>query len=134
MFCSQWHYFGYRKSHYNIAILTQVIMFEFLILNGSYGCPNIWMLVQIFGIHIRFSLCFLSNCFFFEMGTVLHSQTELKVDASVVRSGRNLTVIAVEFKIRDSEKLVYTSRATFYNMPVASLWSFPYSSELRMNI
>ncbi|XP_057510774.1 uncharacterized protein LOC130793148 [Actinidia eriantha] len=47
--------------------------------------------------------------------------TELKVDASVVRSGRNLTVIAVEFKIKDSEKLVYTSRATFYNMPFASL-------------
>ncbi|GFY90292.1 thioesterase superfamily protein [Actinidia rufa] len=46
---------------------------------------------------------------------------ELKVDASVVRSGRNLTVIAVEFKVKDSEKLVYTSRATFYNMPVASL-------------
>lgn len=43
------------------------------------------------------------------------------VDACVVRSGRNLTVVAVEFKMKDSDKLVYTSRATFYNMPVASL-------------
>ncbi|XP_017215190.1 uncharacterized protein LOC108193167 isoform X1 [Daucus carota subsp. sativus] len=46
---------------------------------------------------------------------------EVKVDASVVRSGRNLTVVAVEFRMKESEKLVYTSRATFYNMPVASL-------------
>ncbi|GMP61598.1 hypothetical protein CsSME_00023998 [Camellia sinensis var. sinensis] len=46
---------------------------------------------------------------------------ELNVNASVVRSGRNLTVIAVEFKVKDSERLAYTSRATFYNMPVASL-------------
>ncbi|KAL7258874.1 hypothetical protein ACSBR1_004895 [Camellia fascicularis] len=46
---------------------------------------------------------------------------ELNVNASVVRSGRNLTVIAVEFKVKDSGRLAYTSRATFYNMPVASL-------------
>lgn len=46
---------------------------------------------------------------------------EVIVDASVVRSGRNLTVVAVEFRMKESEKLVYTSRATFYNMPVASL-------------
>ncbi|KAK1368965.1 4HBT domain-containing protein [Heracleum sosnowskyi] len=46
---------------------------------------------------------------------------EVVVDASVVRSGRNLTVVAVEFKMKESDKLVYTSRATFYNMPVASL-------------
>ncbi|KAL8095533.1 uncharacterized protein LOC141693699 [Apium graveolens] len=47
--------------------------------------------------------------------------SEVVVDASVVRSGRNLTVVAVEFKLKESDKLVYTSRATFYNMPVASL-------------
>ncbi|KAK1364431.1 Phenylacetic acid degradation-related domain-containing protein [Heracleum sosnowskyi] len=46
---------------------------------------------------------------------------EVIVDASVVRSGRNLTVVAVEFRMKESEKLVYTSRATFYNMPVSSL-------------
>lgn len=43
------------------------------------------------------------------------------VEGSVVRSGRNLTVIAIEFRLKDNEKLVYTSRATFYNAPIASL-------------
>ncbi|KAE9463084.1 hypothetical protein C3L33_05009, partial [Rhododendron williamsianum] len=51
----------------------------------------------------------------------LCSQAELTVDASVIRSGRSLTVIAVEFKVKDTGKLVYTSHATFYNTPVASL-------------
>ncbi|KAL6981891.1 hypothetical protein U1Q18_023509 [Sarracenia purpurea var. burkii] len=46
---------------------------------------------------------------------------DLKVDASVLRSGRNLTVVALEFKLKDSGHLAYTSRATFYNLPVASL-------------
>ncbi|XP_059651462.1 uncharacterized protein LOC132299046 [Cornus florida] len=46
---------------------------------------------------------------------------ELIVDGSVVRRGRNLTVTAIEFRLKGSEKLTYTSRATFYNMPVASL-------------
>ncbi|KAJ9680958.1 hypothetical protein PVL29_020061 [Vitis rotundifolia] len=46
---------------------------------------------------------------------------ELTVSASVVRSGRNVTVIAVEFKMRETSKLVYTARATFYNMPMAKL-------------
>ena len=44
------------------------------------------------------------------------------VDASVVRSGRNLTIVAIEFKLKDTERLTYLCRATFYNMPVASLW------------
>ncbi|KDP28674.1 hypothetical protein JCGZ_14445 [Jatropha curcas] len=46
---------------------------------------------------------------------------ELVVDGSVVRSGRNLTVIAVEFRIKKSWKLVYIARATLYHMPVAKL-------------
>ncbi|XP_058224105.1 uncharacterized protein LOC131333547 [Rhododendron vialii] len=46
---------------------------------------------------------------------------ELTVDASVIRSGRSLTIIAVEFKVKDTGNLVYTSHATFYNTPVASL-------------
>ncbi|XP_060218796.1 uncharacterized protein LOC132645683 [Lycium barbarum] len=46
---------------------------------------------------------------------------EVIVDGSVIRSGRNLTVVAVEFRLKDSGKLVYTSNATFYHMPVASL-------------
>ncbi|XP_027108267.1 uncharacterized protein [Coffea arabica] len=43
------------------------------------------------------------------------------VDGSVVRSGRNLTVVAVEFKTEESGKLVYTSRATIYHLPTARL-------------
>ncbi|KAK9273071.1 hypothetical protein L1049_017878 [Liquidambar formosana] len=46
---------------------------------------------------------------------------ELTVDGSVIRSGRNLTIIAVEFRLKETGKLVYTARATFYNMPVANL-------------
>ncbi|XP_059651464.1 uncharacterized protein LOC132299047 [Cornus florida] len=46
---------------------------------------------------------------------------ELVIDGSVVRSGRNLTVTEVSFRLKKSEKLTYTARATFYNMPVASL-------------
>ncbi|CAK7348032.1 unnamed protein product [Dovyalis caffra] len=44
----------------------------------------------------------------------------LMVEASVVRSGRNLTVVASEFRIKKTRKLVYTSRATFYHMPAAN--------------
>ncbi|MBA0831700.1 hypothetical protein Goarm_016149 [Gossypium armourianum] len=46
---------------------------------------------------------------------------ELIVDGSVVRRGRNTTVVAVEFKMRKTGKLVYSSRATFYNSPIAKL-------------
>ncbi|KAF3684957.1 putative ethylene-responsive transcription factor-like [Capsicum annuum] len=43
---------------------------------------------------------------------------EVIVNASIVRSGRNLTVVAMDFRLKDSEKLSYISRATFYHMPV----------------
>ncbi|TMW85865.1 hypothetical protein EJD97_022362 [Solanum chilense] len=46
---------------------------------------------------------------------------EVIVNASVVRSGRNLTVVALNFRLKDSEKLCYISPATFYHVPVASL-------------
>jgi acyl-coenzyme A thioesterase 13 len=46
---------------------------------------------------------------------------ELVIDGSVVRSGRNLTVVAIEFKMKKTAKLVYTSRATIYNMPASKL-------------
>ncbi|XAR63108.1 Acyl-CoA hydrolase [Bertholletia excelsa] len=45
----------------------------------------------------------------------------LKIDARVVRSGKNVAVIATEFKNKDSGRLAFISRATFYNMPIASL-------------
>lgn len=46
---------------------------------------------------------------------------ELIMEGSVVRSGRNVTVVAVEFKFKNTGKLVCTSRATFYTTPVAKL-------------
>ncbi|GAV85575.1 4HBT domain-containing protein [Cephalotus follicularis] len=46
---------------------------------------------------------------------------ELIVDGSVVRSGRNLTMVSIEFKVKETGKLVYTARATFYNFPVSKL-------------
>jgi acyl-coenzyme A thioesterase 13 len=48
-------------------------------------------------------------------------QEEVIVDGSVVRSGRNFTVVAVEFKLKKTGRLIYTARATFYNMPIAKL-------------
>ncbi|XP_048334055.1 uncharacterized protein LOC107423523 [Ziziphus jujuba] len=47
--------------------------------------------------------------------------SEVIVDGNVVRSGRNITVISVDFKLKKTSKLVFTARATFYNMPVAKL-------------
>ncbi|XP_016483344.1 uncharacterized protein LOC107804045 isoform X1 [Nicotiana tabacum] len=49
------------------------------------------------------------------------SNAEVVVDGSVIRSGRNLTAVAVDFRLKDSGKLVYASNATFYHMPVANL-------------
>jgi acyl-coenzyme A thioesterase 13 len=57
-----------------------------------------------------------------EMGVLfMHVQEEVIVDGSVVRSGRNLSVVAVEFKLEKTGQLIYTARATFYHMPVAKL-------------
>ncbi|KAG5009241.1 hypothetical protein AAZX31_07G072600 [Glycine max] len=46
---------------------------------------------------------------------------ELLANASVVKTGRNLTVVAVEFKLKKTGNLLYITHATFYNMPVSSL-------------
>ncbi|RVW32616.1 hypothetical protein CK203_032882 [Vitis vinifera] len=51
----------------------------------------------------------------------INERAEVTVDASVVRSGRNVTVIAVEFKMKKTGKLAYTGRATFYSTPIAKL-------------
>ncbi|XP_054781267.1 uncharacterized protein LOC129288621 isoform X1 [Prosopis cineraria] len=48
-------------------------------------------------------------------------QAEVIADASVVKSGRNLTVVVLEFKFKKTEKLIYKARATFYSYPVAKL-------------
>ena len=52
---------------------------------------------------------------------ILSWQEVLVVEAAVARSGRNLTVVASEFRIKKTRKLVYTSRATIYHMPPAKL-------------
>ncbi|PIN02326.1 HGG motif-containing thioesterase [Handroanthus impetiginosus] len=46
---------------------------------------------------------------------------EVVIDGNVVRSGRNLTVVAVNFRLKESGRLAFMTRATFYNMPVSSL-------------
>ncbi|KAI9126136.1 hypothetical protein K1719_002557 [Acacia pycnantha] len=46
---------------------------------------------------------------------------EVTADASVVKSGRNLTVVELEFKLKKTEKLIYKAHATFYNYPLARL-------------
>ncbi|AET02117.1 putative acyl-CoA hydrolase [Medicago truncatula] len=46
---------------------------------------------------------------------------EVEANASVVKSGRNLTVVALEFKLKKTGNLVYLTHATFYNMPVSRL-------------
>ncbi|KAI3449170.1 hypothetical protein Pfo_005835 [Paulownia fortunei] len=46
---------------------------------------------------------------------------EVVIDGSVIRSGRNLTVVAVNFRLKESGRLAFMTRATFYNMPVSSL-------------
>ncbi|KAI3441819.1 uncharacterized protein J3R85_001862 [Psidium guajava] len=47
--------------------------------------------------------------------------SELVIDASVVRTGRNVTVVEVNFKSKKSEKLAFYARATFFKMPLAKL-------------
>uniref|UniRef100_A0A1J3K355 Thioesterase domain-containing protein n=1 Tax=Noccaea caerulescens TaxID=107243 RepID=A0A1J3K355_NOCCA len=47
--------------------------------------------------------------------------SELLVEGTVVRSGRNLTVVNVEFKMKDTMKVTYFARATFYHTIVSKL-------------
>ncbi|MBA0584031.1 uncharacterized protein LOC105791585 isoform X1 [Gossypium raimondii] len=46
---------------------------------------------------------------------------ELIVDGAVVKSGRNITAVSIEFKMKKTGKLLFTSRATFHNSPLAKL-------------
>ncbi|XP_047977246.1 uncharacterized protein LOC125219340 isoform X1 [Salvia hispanica] len=46
---------------------------------------------------------------------------EVIIDANVVRTGRNVTVVAVNFRLKESGRLAFLTRATFYNMPMSSL-------------
>ncbi|KAL2892278.1 Acyl-coenzyme A thioesterase 13, partial [Bienertia sinuspersici] len=47
--------------------------------------------------------------------------TQLIADASVVRSGRNLTVVSIEITLKETKKVAYTSQATFFHIPAAKL-------------
>ena len=64
---------------------------------------------------------FLSNLLLSYNLNNLSWQEVLLVEGSVLKSGRNLTVVASEFRIKETKKLVFTSRATFYHMPAAKL-------------
>ncbi|KAK6920176.1 Thioesterase domain [Dillenia turbinata] len=46
---------------------------------------------------------------------------EVMIEGSIVRSGRNLTVTSIEFRLKETKKLIYVARATFYNMPMPKL-------------
>ncbi|KAK7256686.1 hypothetical protein RIF29_30142 [Crotalaria pallida] len=49
------------------------------------------------------------------------NNSEVLADVSVMKSGRNVTVVALEFKLKKTGTLIYIAHATFYNMPVAKL-------------
>lgn len=73
--------------------------------NHNFGF--LWMNVSLVCVYLR--------------DMVLFVQAELVVDGSVVRSGRSLTVVVVNFRPKESAKLAFMTRATFYNMPISSL-------------
>ncbi|KAK4847672.1 hypothetical protein QYF36_004501 [Acer negundo] len=49
------------------------------------------------------------------------ANSELIIDASVSKTGRTVTVVAVDFKFKESGKVCYSSHATFFNMPISKL-------------
>jgi len=51
----------------------------------------------------------------------LFVQSEVLAEASVVKSGRNVTMVALEFKLKKTGNLMYIAHTTFYNIPVAKL-------------
>ncbi|CAO2827828.1 unnamed protein product [Amaranthus hypochondriacus] len=60
-----------------------------------------------------------------ELSTSYLSATPINVkmiaDASVVRSGRNLTVVSIEIRTKDTNKLSYTAQATLFHLPTPKL-------------
>ncbi|KAG0542802.1 hypothetical protein BDA96_02G135200 [Sorghum bicolor] len=47
--------------------------------------------------------------------------SEVDVEAQILRKGRSVVVTTIDFRLKDTKRLCYTSRATFYIMPMASL-------------
>lgn len=68
--------------------------------------------VQIFLCHVHIHMY---ECLYFCL------QEELQAVGTVVKSGRNVTVVVLEFKQKKTGKLIYTARTTFYNLPVSKL-------------
>ncbi|KAJ0111846.1 hypothetical protein Patl1_00379 [Pistacia atlantica] len=59
---------------------------------------------------------------------------ELIIDGSVVRSGRNLTVVAIEFKFKNSGKLACTSRGLLFITPPFPSYEVSSTSRVTFNI
>ena len=109
-----------------VPAMEFVMFFGFLVSgfsNDLHFMLDIWYIIII--LH-QSTIFVFSSIFVVKInlwdGPVSNKQAEVVTDASVVRSGRNVTVIAVEFKMKKTSKLIYTGRATFYNMPIAKLW------------
>ncbi|KAK2650360.1 hypothetical protein Ddye_017849 [Dipteronia dyeriana] len=49
------------------------------------------------------------------------ANSQLIIDASVSKTGKTVTVVAVDFKFKESGRLCYSCHATFFNMPVSNL-------------
>ncbi|KAK4847608.1 hypothetical protein QYF36_003803 [Acer negundo] len=49
------------------------------------------------------------------------ANSELIIDASVSRTGKTVTVVAIDFKFKESGNVCYSCHATFFNMPVSKL-------------
>ncbi|MCL7024415.1 hypothetical protein MKW94_024960 [Papaver nudicaule] len=49
------------------------------------------------------------------------TNVELEIDGCVVRSCRNMTTTFIEFRVKETKKLVYTARAIFFTAPVSNL-------------
>ncbi|KAG0454039.1 hypothetical protein HPP92_025343 [Vanilla planifolia] len=46
---------------------------------------------------------------------------KIEVEGRILRQGRSVIVTSIEFRLEESKKLAYISRATYYIMPVANL-------------
>ena len=96
------------------------LAFEWFVLAYAYTCL---IRVVYFTAFTLLWFYFLSITNLLCDGTVFYMQADVTIDCSVVRSGRNLTVVAMEFKVKKTGQLAYTARAIFYNMPIAKIWS-----------
>ncbi|KAL2330415.1 hypothetical protein Fmac_017996 [Flemingia macrophylla] len=53
------------------------------------------------------------------------TNTEVLAEASVVKSGRNVTMVAIEFKLKNTGNLIYVAHTTFYNILVSKYSCWP---------